>query len=174
MRKHNPPIVSISIVILSLLALYCLYAVLASSMFFPQRGTSSTTSQQVNLYIAIARQDAINAGIPPDLFVRQINRESSFDPNALSPSGAQGIAQFMPETAARLGIDPWNPVEALKGTAQLMAHYTKIFAGSYAKALATYNAGPGAVQHALKACGEIHWRNCLPVETRQYITAILG
>ena len=173
MRKRKPPIVSISIVILSLLALCYLYAVLASSTFFTQRDMSYTTNQQVSPYIAIARQDAIDAGIPPDLFVRQINRESGFDPNALSPSGAQGIAQFMPETAAHFGIDPWNPVDALKGAAQLMAHYTKMFAGSYAKALATYNAGPGAVQHALKACGEIHWRNCLPVETRQYIDVIL-
>ncbi len=174
MRKHKPLIVLICILIVPMLATCCLCSVLVSSMFFTQRGAADTTSQQVNPYIAIARLDAINAGIPPGLFVRQIDRESGFDPHAMSPSGAEGIAQFMPKTAASLGIDPWNPVEALKGAAQLMAHYTKMFAGTYAKALATYNAGPGAVQHALKVCGEVHWMNCLPAETQQYIAAIVG
>jgi soluble lytic murein transglycosylase-like protein len=165
MRKHK-----------SLLVLLCILAVpmLACSTVSTQGDGANTTSQQVKQYMAMARQDAINAGIPPDLFVRQINQESGFDPQALSPSGAEGIAQFMPETAANLGIDPWNPVEALKGAAQLMAHYTKMFAGAYAKALATYNAGLGAVQHALKVCGKVRWMNCLPVETQQYIAAILG
>ena len=155
-------------------ALCCLCSMIASSMFFVQRNGAYSASKPVNPYIAIARQDAIDAGIPPDLFVRQIDRESGFDPHALSPAGAQGIAQFMPKTAASLGIDPWNPVDALKGAAYLMAHYTNMFDGTYAKALATYNAGPGAVQHALKVCGDAHWMNCLPTETQQYITAILG
>jgi hypothetical protein len=174
MRKRKLLIVLLCILVVPMLATCCLCSVLTSSMFFPQRGTSYTTSQQVNLYIALARQDAIDAGIPPGLFVRQIDRESGFDPRALSPSGAEGIAQFMPKTAASLGIDPWNPVAALKGAAQLMAHYTKMFAGTYAKALATYNAGLGTVQHALKVCGEVHWMNCLPVETQQYIAVISG
>lgn len=165
MRKHIPPIVLLCLLTMLLFA--------CSAVSTPGE-EAGTITRQVKQYMTIARQDAIDAGIPPDLFVRQINRESGFDPQALSPSGAEGIAQFMPETAAHLGIDPWNPVEALKGAAQLMAHYTKMFAGSYAKALASYNAGPGSVQHALKACGEVHWRNCLPSETRQYITAILG
>jgi len=155
-------------------ALCVLCSIIASSLFFLRRNGAYSSSQPVSPYIAIARQAAIDAGIPPDLFVRQINRESGFDPHALSPAGAQGIAQFMPETAASLGIDPWNPVDALKGAAHLMARYTNMFDGTYAKALATYNAGPGAVQHALKVCGNAHWMNCLPAETQQYITAILG
>src|SRR5207244_4098322 len=44
-----------------------------------------------SVYIAIAQQDAIDAGIPPDYFVRQINQESGFNPNAYSPAGAEGI-----------------------------------------------------------------------------------
>src|SRR5438270_10766888 len=141
MRKHKPLIVLICILIVPALATCCLCSVLAGSKFFMQRGGTYTTSQQVSPYIAIARQDAINAGIPADLFVRQIDRESGFDPHALSPSGAEGIAQFMSKTAAKLGIDPWNPVEALKGAAQLMARYTKMLAGTYDKALAASNAG---------------------------------
>lgn len=174
MRTHKLLIVFVCMLVGLMMATCCLGSVFVSSILFTHRGVARTTPQPVNPYIAIARQAAIDAGIPPDLFVRQINRESGFDPHALSPAGAQGIAQFMPKTAASLGIDPWNPVAALKGAAHLMAHYTNMFDGTYAKALATYNAGPGAVQHALKVCGNAHWMNCLPAETQQYITAILG
>lgn len=125
-------------------------------------------------YVAIARQDAINAGISPDYFVRQINLESGFNPNAVSPAGAVGIAQFLPSTAAGLGFDPYDPVAALNGAAHLMASYNHNYGGDYAKALAAYNGGPGAVQNAVNGCGEANWMNCLPGETRNYIRVIMG
>ncbi len=125
-------------------------------------------------YVAIARQDAINAGISPDYFVRQINQESGFNPNAVSPAGAVGIAQFLPSTAAGLGFDPYNPIAALNGAAHLMANYSHNYGGDYAKALAAYNGGPGAVQNAVSGCGEANWMNCLPGETRNYIRTIMG
>ena len=125
-------------------------------------------------YVAIARQDAINAGISPDYFTRQINLESGFNPNASSPSGAVGIAQFLPSTAAGLGINPWNPNEALNAAAKLMASYAKNYGGDYAKALAAYNGGSGTLQYALNACGAANWMNCLPGETRNYIRLIMG
>jgi hypothetical protein len=125
-------------------------------------------------YIAIAQQDAIKAGISPDYFVRQINLESGFNPNAYSPMGAEGIAQFMPRTAAGLGIDPWNPNQALNAAAQMMAGYSKTYGGDYAKALAAYNGGSGTVQYAVNSCGAANWMNCLPGETRNYIRMIMG
>ncbi len=125
-------------------------------------------------YVAIARQDAINAGISPDYFVRQINQESGFNPNAVSPAGAVGIAQFLPSTAAGLGFDPYNPIAALNGAAHLMANYSHNYGGDYAKALAAYNGGPGAVQNAVNGCGQANWMNCLPGETRNYIRTIMG
>ncbi len=125
-------------------------------------------------YIAIARQDALNAGISPDYFVRQINQESGFNPNAVSPAGAVGIAQFEPSTAAGLGIDPWNPIQALNAAAHLMASYANQYGGDYAKALAAYNAGSGTVQYAVNTCGTVNWMNCLPAETRNYIQVIMG
>ncbi len=124
-------------------------------------------------YIAIAQQDAIAVGISPVYFVRQINQESGFNPNAVSPAGALGIAQFEPGTAAGLGIDPWNPIQSLRGAAQLMASYAKTYGGNYAKALAAYNGGTGTVQNAVNACGT-NWLNCLPGETRHYIYVIMG
>jgi hypothetical protein len=124
-------------------------------------------------YVAVAELDAVNAGIPPAYFVRQINQESLFNPSAVSPAGAVGIAQFMPGTAATLGIDPWNPTQALQGAAHLMASYVKQYGGNYAMALAAYNAGIGAVQYAVNYCGS-YWMNCLPAETRNYIYVIMG
>ncbi|HVB75380.1 MAG TPA: lytic transglycosylase domain-containing protein [Ktedonobacteraceae bacterium] len=139
---------------------------------------SSTSMPSMTLptsqYIAIAQQDAIAAGISPVYFVRQINQESGFNPYAVSPAGALGIAQFEPGTAAGLGIDPWNPVQALRGAAQLMANYARNYGGNYAEALAAYNGGSGTVQYALNACGAANWMNCLPAETRHYIYVIMG
>ena len=76
-------------------------------------------------YVAIAQQDAVAAGIPATYFVRQIEQESGFNPNAVSPAGAVGIAQFLPSTAAGLGINPYDPIQALRGAATLMANYAR-------------------------------------------------
>ncbi len=124
-------------------------------------------------YVALARQDALDAGIPPDYFVRQIYAESGFDPNAASPAGAIGIAQFEPSTAAGLGINPYDPAQALSGAARLMASYAIQYKGDYAKALAAYNAGGGSVDNAVASCGA-GWLSCEPAETQNYIYKIMG
>ena len=124
-------------------------------------------------YVAIAEKDATAVGIPPAYFVRQIQQESGFNPNAVSPAGAVGIAQFEPGTAAGLGINPWDPIQALRGAATLMANYARQYGGDYAKALAAYNGGSGTVQSAVNNCGA-NWLNCLPGETRHYIYIIMG
>ena len=136
-------------------------------------GNPPTITLPTNQYVAIARQDAINVGIPPDYFVRQIYAESGFDPNASSPAGAVGIAQFEPGTAAGLGINPYDPVQALSGAARLMASYAIQYNGDYAKALAAYNAGGGNVDYAVRTCGA-GWLNCVPAETQNYIYKIMG
>jgi len=128
----------------------------------------------MSAYVAMAEQDASNAGISPAYFVRQINLESSFNPNAVSPSGAEGIAQFLPSTAAELGINPFNPVQALNGAAHVMAGYNANYGGNYAMALAAYNAGSGTVQYAVNTCGPTNWMNCLPAQTQNYILVIMG
>lgn len=124
-------------------------------------------------YEGIARQAAASAGISPDLFVRQIHKESGFNPNAVSHAGALGIAQFMPGTAAGMGVNPHNPTDALYGAARLMAQLNGQFGGDYAKALAAYNAGPGAVMGATGSAGG-GWLSVMPAETQHYVHAILG
>ena len=80
------------------------------------------------------------------LLAAQLMAESGFDPYAVSPAGAQGIAQFMPGTAASYGLaDPFDPVAAIDAQAHLMSDLIRQF-GSPELALAAYNAGPGAVE----------------------------
>jgi murein DD-endopeptidase MepM/ murein hydrolase activator NlpD len=112
-------------------------------------------------YKRIARKDARRYGLDPNIFARQIKAESGYNPNAISPAGARGIAQFMPGTARGLGVNPDNPTQALDAAAKLMADYVKKF-GSYKNALVAYNAGPGRVGGKL------------PAETQNYIAKILG
>lgn len=100
------------------------------------------------------------------LLAAQLMAESGFDPTAVSPAGAQGIAQFMPATAASYGLaDPFDPEEAIDAQAHLMSDLIAQF-GDPQLALAAYNAGPGAVE----ACG------CAGpyAETRAYVGRILA
>jgi hypothetical protein len=100
------------------------------------------------------------------LLAAQLMAESNFNPFAVSPVGAQGIAQFMPGTAASYGLsDPFNPVEAIDAQAHLMSDLIHQF-GSPELALAAYNAGPAPIE----AC------HCVPAipETRAYVTRIMA
>ncbi len=115
-------------------------------------------------YEPIARQMAHKHGIDADMFVRQIQQESRFDPSAKSPAGACGIAQIMPGTAKDWQVDPWDPVAALDAAARAMKRYYDQF-HRWDWALAAYNAGPGAVRKY----------NGIPPfsETRHYVKTIL-
>jgi soluble lytic murein transglycosylase-like protein len=91
---------------------------------------------------------ARRAGIPPAFLAATLLQESAYDPGAISPAGAVGIAQFMISTADEAGVDPFDPFDAIGGSAQLLASYVYAYRGQanpYALALAAYNAGPGAV-----------------------------
>jgi soluble lytic murein transglycosylase-like protein len=90
--------------------------------------------------------------------------ESRFDPGAVSPAGAQGIAQFIPSTAASYGLrNPFDPEAAIEAQAHLISDLLRRFR-SVPLALAAHNAGPGAVG----AC------SCIPPypETRAYVARV--
>lgn len=106
--------------------------------------------------------------IPVDFFTRLIWRESSFRAGAVSPKGAQGIAQFMPGTAAERGLDdPFDPETALPASAELLAELRARF-GNLGLAAAAYNAGPTRVERWLGGQGG------LPLETQDYLLFITG
>jgi hypothetical protein len=104
--------------------------------------------------------------VQPVLLAAQLRAESDFNPNSVSPAGAQGIAQFMPGTARSMGLtNPFDPRASIMAQAKLMSQLIKQF-GSIPKALAAYNAGPGAVQ---KYGGIPPY-----AETQAYVAKIIG
>ena len=83
--------------------------------------------------------------LPIVFFTRLIWQESRFDPMAVSRAGAQGVAQFMPDTAMRRGLsDPFDPLEAIPKSAKLLRDLRSEF-GNLGLAAAAYNAGSGRV-----------------------------
>jgi soluble lytic murein transglycosylase-like protein len=123
-------------------------------------------------YHQLVRLDAEHAGISGDLFEHQIQMESGFNPNAVSPAGAIGIAQIMPDTAAGWNVDPRDPVASLSAAANAMARYYATYQ-RYDKALAAYNCGTDCVNTAIARYGT-NWKIGIPAETQRYITAIMG
>lgn len=116
-------------------------------------------------YLEVAKAAARKHGIPEDLFLRLVQQESGWNPGAVSHKGATGLAQLMPGTAKKLGVDINDPVDNLHGGARyLRMMYDKF--GSWRLALAAYNAGPGAV--------EKHGGVPPFAETKNYVKKILG
>ncbi len=116
-------------------------------------------------HLALAEAAARRHGIPADLFARLVQQESGWNPAAVSHKGAIGLAQLMPGTARRLGVDPTIPAQNLDGGARYLRMQYDTF-GTWRLALAAYNAGPGAVE---RHGGIPPYR-----ETQGYVRAILG
>lgn len=100
---------------------------------------SSSTPYDADFAAATARYH-----LPAGLLREQARAESGFDPTVVSPAGAIGIMQFMPSTAAGLGINPRDPAQAIDGAGRLMARLLAKY-GRVDLALAAYNAGEGNV-----------------------------
>jgi soluble lytic murein transglycosylase-like protein len=103
---------------------------------------SSGSPTQYDAQITAA---AAKYGLDPALLKGLIRQESNFDATARSGAGAQGLTQLMPGTAASLGVDASDPAQAIDGGARYLKAQLDRFGGDSAKALAAYNAGPGAV-----------------------------
>ncbi len=113
-------------------------------------------------------QSAAENELPVEFFARVIWQESRFNAQAVSSKGAQGIAQFMPQTADFRGLaNPFDPIEALRNSASYLGDLRKRF-GNLGLAAAGYNAGPGRVSAWLAG------HRKLPSETRNYVAIITG
>lgn len=116
-------------------------------------------------YQQAARDAALRHGLDPDFFHRLIKQESGFNPSAVSPAGALGIAQIMPSTARGWKVNPLDPMAALDVSAKNLKHYENTL-GSLPHAAIAYNAGPNRAANWGGMISE------LPEETQRFLRAL--
>jgi len=116
-------------------------------------------------YHEIVRQAAQRYRVEHRLVMAIIASESGGNPDALSPAGAIGLMQLMPETAERLGVDPWDPEQNIDGAVRYLASQLKTFK-SVDLSLVAYNAGPGFAEKYRRGHVE------LGAETRGFLTRV--
>jgi len=139
----------------------CLYERSGAISLCIRRETFNTDLCRTIEHFAVAND------IPPAFFARLIWRESLFRPEAVSPKGAEGIAQFMPGTARMRGLsNSFDVIEALDASAKYLGEMKAHF-GNYGFAAAAYNAGENGLGRFLSS-------ERLPIETRDYVFAITG
>ena len=139
--------------------------------------------QYRNLYLAAAEDNP--SGLSVCRLVKQGRAESAFNPFAVSPVGALGIAQFMPKTARQMGIDPLDPRQAIPAQAKYMvwckSGWTPDLGGRTnddldALAAGCYNHGRGAMFRNQRRHGWVRYEDArphLPAETRKYVAKII-
>jgi soluble lytic murein transglycosylase len=103
-------------------------------------------------YDNLIEYHANSKGVDPSLVKAVVKAESNFNPNAISPKGAQGLMQLMPDTAKLMRVgDPFNPEENIRGGTGYLKMLDEIFKGDVELMLAAYNAGPTRViEHNMK------------------------
>lgn len=134
-------------------------------------GTSSTSntttaaSMKTTKYDAYFKKAAQKYGVSESLLKAIAKAESNFNARDLSPSGAMGVMQLMPETARSLGVDdPYDPEQNIMGGAHCIAQKLQEFNGDVKLALAAYNAGSGAVKRA----------GGIPSQCKTYVSKVLS
>jgi Transglycosylase SLT domain len=136
----------------------------------PSNGTAESRRQKLTRdeICQLIESAATGEALPFEFFARLIWQESRFNPQAVSPAGARGIAQFMPKTANGRGLaDPFEPITALQESAEFLRELVQQF-GNVGLAAAAYNAGPRRVNDWLAK------RGALPRETQNYVQIITG
>lgn len=143
----------------------------------PGIGSASFKLQAPPEYASLYTQAGTTYGVDPGVLARQGAQESAnFNPRIISgqvksPAGAAGIAQFMPDTAARYGVNPLDPKSAIDGQGRMMRDLLQKYNGDYKLALAAYNWGEGNVDNWIKSGAN---PAAMPQETRNYVQKIMG
>jgi soluble lytic murein transglycosylase-like protein len=119
----------------------------ASGVSSPTSVSVTTVAPSAAAFQALIVRSGVEAHVDPALIEAVIAKESAFQPRAVSSTGAQGLMQLMPATAAALGVsDPYDPAQNVRGGARYLRSLLDRFGGDVRLALAAYNAGPGAVE----------------------------
>ena len=131
----------------------------------PSFGFGRAAEDRRRTIFPLIHQAACEFGLPVGLFDALIMQESRYQPAAVSPKGAFGLAQLMPGTARQLGGDPYSLRDNIRGGARYLKQQIDRF-GRYDLALAAYNAGPGRVER----------RRQVPqiAETQAYVRTIMS
>jgi lambda family phage tail tape measure protein len=134
-------------------------------------GSFSTSIAQVpERFRSTIYDKAIQYGVDADMMASMVKRESSFKPNAVSPAGAQGIAQFMPKTAAAMGLaNPFDPEASLDAMARHLRDLNVKYNGSIPDILSGYNRGEPATDKWIRNGRD---PSTMPKETQDYIATI--
>lgn len=144
----------------------CGLAVLLLMATLPARAEPATVETLEQALCRLIEAGARRHDLPVHFLTRLIWVESRFRIRAVSPAGAQGVAQFMPGTARERGlVDPFDPEQAIAASAALLADLRRQF-GNLGLAAAAYNGGPTRVQ------GFLDGRGGLPLETQNYVFQI--
>lgn len=119
-----------------------------------------------NQYDSLIMQHSYNHGVDPTLVKAVMKAESNFNPQAISPKGAQGLMQLMPDTARHMSVyDPFDPDDNIRGGTRYLRLLDETFQGNLELILAAYNAGPNRVKE--------HNMNIPPFEeTRNFIKRV--
>ena len=134
----------------------------------PKQTRAGTATPFINDVCKFIETSAQAWKLPPAFFARLIWKESRFDPYAVSPKGASGIAQFMPGTARLRNLkDPFEPKSAIAASAHYLSDLRDQL-GSLGLAAAAYNAGPNRVRRWLAG------KSTLPAETQDFVASITG
>ncbi len=131
---------------------------------------AENSAQNRKLYSTMITAAARNLNLRPELLHAVVRAESSYDPRAISRSGAVGLMQLMPGTAQRYGVSErgrWDPEQNLKAGASYLRDLLKVFKSDLRLALAAYNAGENAVKK---------YGNRIPPypETQRYVRKVLA
>lgn len=139
----------------------------------PSGANTGASDGRAKAAIALSDLRANTPGQGTDILLALAQVESSGNPNAVNKvSGAKGLMQLMPRTAAVYGVtDPFDPNQSLAGAARILTDYTKHYGGDYEKAVAAYNWGPGNLDKNIAAHGA-DWRKYAPRETQNELNRV--
>ena len=145
---------------------------------YAEKGLVQPRKTNVGPYEAQIRAEALRQKVNPDLMVRMFSTESSGNPNAVSPKGATGVGQLMPDAAKEMGLtlkERFDPNKNIPASVGYFKKQLAAFGGDPEKAAAAYNWGPGNLEkHLVKnQKDQKDWKIGLPKETANYLTELM-